>query len=148
MREEFWNLPLDKLTKKEWDALCDRCGKCCLIKLEDEDTSEIVYTRLACKLFDGAKCQCSDYGARFEKVDDCLNLDMTSIAVAEYWLPRSCAYILRYHDRPLPEWHYLISGGFEAMHEGGHSVRGLTQSEELMNDIEDAVPYIDRELGP
>ncbi len=148
MRENFWELPLDELTSKEWEALCDRCGKCCLIKLEDEDTAEIVYTRLACKLFDGKSCQCSNYAKRFDFVDDCLTLDMTSIPASEYWLPKTCAYVLRYHDKALPNWHYLKTGNFDAMHQGRHSVKNLTQSEEIMQDLEDAVPFIDRDLGP
>lgn len=148
MRDQFWQLPLAELTTEEWEALCDRCGKCCLIKLEDEDTGEIAFTSLACKLFDDQKCQCSNYQNRLNFVDDCLVLDMKSIPQSEYWLPKSCAYVLRYHNQPLPDWHYLLQGDFKAMHEGQHSAKGRTQSEELMQELEDAVAYIDRELGP
>ncbi len=147
-REKFWELPLAELSPVEWEALCDRCGKCCLIKLEDEDTGEIVYTRLACKLFDGAKCACADYANRFDVVDDCLNLDRKAIPEAESWLPKTCAYVLRYHNKPLPDWHYLKAGDFAKMYEGNHSVKGKTESEDKMDDLEDAIPYIDRNLGP
>ncbi len=146
MREQFWHLPLNELSKDEWEALCDRCGKCCLIKLEDEDTGEIAFTNLACKLFDSKKCQCADYSKRLGIVDDCLTLDMKSVPEAEYWLPKSCAYVLRFHDKPLPEWHYLIAGGFEAMHTGGHSMKNRTQSEEVISNFDEAVKYIDWEI--
>lgn len=148
MRKGFWEIPLAELDQKEWEALCDRCGKCCLIKLEDEDTGEIAFTRLACKLFDNKTCQCSDYAHRKTKVDDCLTLDMDSIPKAQHWLPRSCAYVLRFEGKPLPQWHYLIAGDFEAMHAGGHSVLGMTQSEDVIDDIEEALEFIDKELGP
>ncbi len=148
MREKFWELPLRELMQDEWEALCDRCGKCCLIKLEDEDTGEIAFTTLACKLFDSEKCQCSNYAYRHDHVSDCLTLNMDSIAGAEYWLPRSCAYVLRYHDQPLPQWHHLRTGSFVAMHRAGKSVISRTTSEEIMVDLEDAVAYIDQDLGP
>ncbi len=148
MREKFWTLPLAELDPEDWEALCDRCGKCCLIKLEDEDTGEVAFTTLACKLFDSKKCQCGNYSDRMNHVDDCLVLDMKSIPKSEYWLPKSCAYVLRYHNQDLPEWHYLLAGGFDAMHKAGHSMKNRTQSEEVIDDVEDAVAYIDWELGP
>lgn len=148
MREKFWELPLDKLEQEEWEALCDRCGKCCLIKLEDEDDGTIAFTRLVCRLFDDKKCQCSNYPKRFDHVSDCLTLNMKTIPDAEYWLPKTCAYVLRYHQKPLPHWHYLLAGNFETMHKSGNSVRHKTVNEDVIDDVEDAIEYIDWELGP
>lgn len=148
MRERFWELPLACLTPDEWEALCDNCGKCCLIKLEDEDTGEIVYTRLACKLFDPERCQCGNYQERQSQVDDCLSLTMNTIPKNENWLPKSCAYVRRFYNQGLPLWHPLLAGDRQAMHEGGHSVRNKTKSEEIIGEIEEAIAYIDRQLGP
>ena len=148
MRENFWELALSELNDAEWEALCDCCGKCCLIKLEDEDTSEIVYTSLACKLFDTGQCACSKYEGRKNIVDDCLQLTIASIPDNKHWLPETCAYIRRFDNKPIPEWHPLITGNETAMHDGQHSVKNRTQSEEIMVELEDAIPFIDRSLGP
>ena len=148
MRDQFWELPLAELTNDEWENLCDRCGKCCLIKLEDEDTNEIVYTSLACKLFDTGTCACSNYIGRKEIVDDCLQLTIEDIPNNRHWLPETCAYIRRFDDKPIADWHPLLNGGEDVMHEGGHSMKNRTQSEEIMVELEDAIPFIDRTLGP
>lgn len=148
MREKFWELPLEKLDQEEWEALCDHCGKCCLIKLEDEDTNEIVYTSLACKLFDAGTCACSNYAGRKAIVEDCLQLTIESIPENRHWLPSSCAYVRRFDGAPIPNWHPLTVGDESAMHAGGHSVINKTQSEEIMVELEDAIEFIDRSLGP
>ena len=148
MREKFWELPLDQLDKAEWEALCDGCGKCCLIKLEDEDTGEIVYTRLACKLFDSKACGCSQYGVRKMLVPDCLQLTLESIPENANWLPSTCAYVRRFQNKALPSWHHLLTGSTKTMHDGAHSVINRTESESVMKELEDAIPYIDRSLGP
>ena len=105
----FWERPLETLEPEEWEALCDGCGRCCLHKLEDEDTGELAFTRLACRLLDCSTGRCSDYAHRAERVPDCLRV--TAQTIAEYdWLPPTCAYRLRHLGQPLPEWHPLISG--------------------------------------
>ncbi|AOZ68797.1 hypothetical protein LPB142_05250 [Rhodobacter xanthinilyticus] len=129
LRPEFWTLPLAKLTPVEWEALCDGCGKCCLNKLEYEDTGELEFTRVACRLLDGETCRCMSYETRHTYVPECVRLTPKTIRKIAYWMPASCAYRLRFEGKPLEEWHYLISGSPETIHEAGQSVRGWTVSE-------------------
>jgi len=125
----FWkNKSLDELTPDEWESLCDGCARCCLIKLEDEDTGDIHLTRLACRLLDPATCRCSDYANRHTIVGDCVAIDADAVRSLS-WLPPTCAYRLRNEGRDLPWWHPLVSGDPETVHEAGISVRGWTQSE-------------------
>ena len=129
MRERFWELPLPRLAPDEWEALCDGCGKCCLNKIEFEDTNELAFTRVACKLLDGDACRCSSYPTRHDYVPDCVVLTPAKIKEVAWWLPVTCAYRLRHEGRPLYDWHHLISGSTETVHEAGVSVRGWTVSE-------------------
>jgi len=139
----FWERPLAELSRPEWEALCDGCGKCCLHKLEDEDSGLIHPTNIACKLLDLRSCRCSSYRARRAFVPDCVRL--TADAVDRLgWLPSTCAYRLRAEGKPLPDWHYLISGDPETVHRAGMSVRGWTISESEAGDIEHHL--VDREL--
>ena len=138
MRTKFWELPLESLDREEWEALCDGCGRCCLHKLEDEDTGEVTETNVACRLLDTQTAQCSNYRHRKAFVPDCLRL--TPAKLAGYtWLPATCAYRLRAAGEPLPEWHYLISGDRDAVHRAGASVRGRVVSEDLAGPIENHV---------
>lgn len=141
MRERFWELPLKQLTGEEWEALCDGCGKCCLNKLEYEDTGDVVFTRVACKLLDGESCRCGSYANRHEFVPECVVLTPRKIRKVGYWLPATCAYRLRHEGKPLYDWHYLISGDPESIHRAGASVRGWTVNELEVgeNDWEDHV---------
>jgi uncharacterized cysteine cluster protein YcgN (CxxCxxCC family) len=141
LRAEFWTLPLDRLTPDEWEALCDGCGKCCLNKLEYEDTGELEFTRVSCRLLDGQTCRCSKYETRRDYVPECVQLTPKSIREIAYWMPRSCAYRLRFEGKPLESWHYLISGSYETVHEAGISVRGWTVSETTVPE-EDWDQYI------
>ncbi|GKR07967.1 hypothetical protein KAM463_35320 [Aeromonas caviae] len=106
----FWQAKsLQQMTMTEWESLCDGCGKCCLNKLIDEDTEELVFTNVACNLLNTKTCQCSDYGNRFKKEPDCLQI--THDKIAEFnWLPSTCAYRLLAEGQGLPEWHPLITG--------------------------------------
>jgi len=114
MPPPFWERPLETLDGQEWEALCDGCGRCCLHKLEDEDTGEIVHTWLACRLLDCDTGRCSDYANRIRQVPDCLQVNIRT--VAEYdWLPPTCAYRLRFLGEALPDWHPLISGNPETV---------------------------------
>jgi uncharacterized protein len=126
----FWErFGLDELTTAEWEALCDGCGRCCLNKLEDEDTGEIAFTRVACRLLDGDTCRCAQYPIRKRFVPDCVVLTPDTLADVAYWMPATCAYRLLHEGKPLREWHPLVSGDPEAVHRAGISVRGWTVPE-------------------
>jgi hypothetical protein len=133
--QPFWEKPLRELTRAEWEALCDGCGKCCLHKMEDEATGEIYGTNVSCKLLDRHSCRCSNYRERRAFVPDCVRLT-PELAGKLSWLPSTCAYRLRSEGKPLPEWHYLVSGDRETVHEAGMSVRGWTVSETEAGDLE------------
>jgi uncharacterized cysteine cluster protein YcgN (CxxCxxCC family) len=143
MTEPFWQKPLQELNPAEWEALCDGCGKCCLHKAEDADTGIIWPTNIACKLLDRHSCQCSNYKGRKTFVPDCVRLTLDNVETLS-WLPSTCAYRLRAAGKPLPDWHYLISGDRETVHEAGMSVRGWTVAEDQAGDYEHHL--IDRDL--
>ena len=125
----FWKTKrLDEMTRDEWESVCDGCGRCCLLKLEDEDTAEIVYTRLACKLLDIGSCRCGDYDNRHAKVPDCVELTPQSAGTLA-WLPSTCGYRLLANGDDLAWWHPLVSGSADTVHEAGISVREFAVSE-------------------
>lgn len=126
----YWEAkPLEALTQEEWESLCDGCGRCCLVKLEDEDTGKVHFTDVACRLFDADSCRCGDYLQRRRKVKDCLKLT-PDLVRALGWLPPTCAYRLRAEGRRLRWWHPLVSGSAETVHEAGISVRGRVAASE------------------
>ena len=126
----FWEKkPLAKMSKAEWETLCDGCGKCCLNKLEDDDTGEVVLTRVACRLLDDATCRCAHYDTRHQFVPDCIVLSPKNLPDNLYWMPETCAYKLLHNGQPLANWHPLISGSPDTVHNAGVSVQGLTVSE-------------------
>jgi uncharacterized protein len=134
--DRFWETtPLSKLDRGQWEALCDGCGKCCLHKLEDDVTGEMFPTNVACRLLDRRMGQCSDYKHRHAFVPDCVRLTPAKLDELE-WLPKTCAYRLRHEGKPLPDWHYLVSGDRESVHVAGQSVRGWTISEVDAGDLE------------
>jgi uncharacterized protein len=134
----FWeNKTLAELSEAEWEALCDGCGRCCLHKLEDEDTGEILFTRIACKLLDIDSCRCSDYSGRRTLVPECIG--MRQGFTQFHWLPITCAYRLREEGQPLPPWHPLVSGNPETVHTGGVSVRTFAIPESETEDPEEHV---------
>ena len=132
---EFWKRkPLKSLTSEEWEALCDGCGKCCLNKLEDEDTGEVALTRIACRLLDDQSCKCGQYPIRHQFIPDCIVLKPSNIDENAYWMPKTCAYRLLWSGQPLFDWHPLISGNPETVHTANISVRGMTLSEFDINE--------------
>lgn len=140
---QFWNdTPLEKLDRAQWEALCDGCGKCCIHKLEDEETGELHPTNVACRLLDRRSGQCANYRHRHAFVPECIRLTPKRLREID-WLPSSCAYVLRSEGKPLPDWHYLVSGSRDSIHEAGKSVRGWTISEDDAGELE--FHLIDRE---
>ncbi|MDR0807593.1 MAG: YcgN family cysteine cluster protein [Gemmobacter sp.] len=130
LRPRFWEtVPLKQMTAPEWEALCDGCGRCCLNKIEYEDTGEIEYTSVACRLLDGETCRCTQYPIRKQFVPDCVQLTPKALPQIAYWMPRSCAYRLLYEGKPLPHWHPLLTGDPETVHRAGISMRGRTVPE-------------------
>lgn len=131
--ERFWeDKTLAELDAGEWEALCDGCGRCCLLKLEDADSGEIAYTGIACRLLDIRRCRCRDYQHRQRRVPDCQGLNPVNVPVTD-WLPDTCAYRLRAAGKPLPDWHPLISGDPDSVHAAGISVRDRVVSEEFVH---------------
>lgn len=144
MSARFWeDVPLAELDRGQWEALCDGCGKCCLHKLEDEETGELFATNVACRLLDRATAQCSDYRHRRAFVPDCVRLTPGNVRSID-WLPSTCAYRLRAEGKPLPDWHYLVCGDREAVRRAGQSVAGWTISETDAGELEHHM--IDRPL--
>lgn len=130
LKDRFWERkPLSKMSQREWEALCDGCGKCCLNKLEDEDTGEVALTRIACRLLDDDTCRCAHYENRHQFVPDCIVLRPDNLDTHAYWMPDTCAYRLLWQGNPLPDWHPLITGSAQSVHDAGISVRGITLSE-------------------
>ena len=126
----FWeSKKLQEMTQREWESLCDGCGRCCLVKLEDEDTGEIYTTDVSCKLLNCQTCRCKNYSNRHEIVDDCIKLDPGNVTELG-WLPATCAYRLVWEEKPLEDWHPLVSGSKDTVHEAGISVRGRVTSED------------------
>lgn len=122
--EQWWQAGLKNLSPEQWEQLCDGCGLCCLHKLEDEETGELHYTRLACDLLNIKTCECSDYSQRFKKVPACLKLTPSNYPTMLPWLPSSCAYKRVAEGKALPQWHHLITGDKTTMHRLGLSVSG------------------------
>lgn len=142
MSEPFWRTKsLVEMTADEWESLCDGCGRCCLVKLEDEDTGEIHSTDIACRLFDEGTCRCADYPNRSQKVPDCVRLTPEVVPTLG-WLPVTCGYRLVAQKQDLPWWHPLVSGRAETVVEAGISVLGKTAGLEDDFTMDETVAHI------
>lgn len=137
----FWQLPLDQLTPVEWEQLCDGCGRCCLHKLEDEDSGEVYYTRVACSRLDIDACRCTAYAERAQAEPECAVISRDNIDTLDY-LPESCAYRLRRAGLPLPPWHPLLSGDPASVHRAGISVRHYALPLSAVPDPDDLEDFI------
>lgn len=138
----FWRRKaLEEMTPGEWESLCDGCGRCCLVKLEDEDSGEILFTDVGCTLLDGTSCRCRNYPQRQSIVPDCVRLTPDVVRTLT-WLPPTCAYRLVREGSDLYWWHPLVSGDPETVHAAGVSVRGRLSASEDDVSLEDIVDYI------
>ena len=131
--ESFWlTTPLEQMNDVQWESLCDGCGLCCLVKIEDEDSDEVFNTSVCCRLLDTESCRCKDYDNRFKEAPMCTKLTRENLSTMT-WLPQTCAYVRLANNVALPEWHYLLSGDRNAVHEAGVSAKWFAQSEEYIH---------------
>ncbi len=129
----FWvNKTLQQMTADEWESLCDGCGLCCLVKIEDEDTGEVFNTTVSCKQLDIKSCRCRDYVNRLNDVPMCIQLTSDNLQQLD-WLPKSCAYRCLADGRDLPQWHPLVTGDRNSVHDSGISAKWFAQSEEYVH---------------
>ncbi|NOQ16503.1 MAG: YcgN family cysteine cluster protein [Methyloprofundus sp.] len=135
----FWKTKkLSEMTTVEWESLCDGCAKCCLNKLEDEDSGDIFFTSVVCDLIDLDTCQCTQYTERTHLVPDCIDLKQHDFA--EYnWLPATCAYRLLSDGKDLPNWHPLVSGTQDSVKDAGVSISSFAMKESQVNDLEEHI---------
>lgn len=140
---KFWEtLSLAQMSRAQWESLCDSCGRCCLHKLEDEDTGDIYFTDVVCRYLNEQTCQCPHYSNRQEFVPDCLTID-PDWGDKFNWLPSTCAYRLLHEGKPLFDWHPLISKDPQSVHLAGISVRGRTFSDDKIKEKEIELHMID-----
>ncbi len=133
----FWReKPLEKMNRQEWESLCDGCGKCCLHKLEDDETGEIHYTNVACRFLDPETIKCGKYITRQRYVGNCVVMTADLLDKLP-WMPSTCAYRLLYEGKELPQWHPLVAGDDNAIHAAGASVKGRVVDERVAGDFED-----------
>ena len=134
LRDKFWErFTLQELSEREWEELCDGCGRCCLLKLETPDTDSALYTCVSCRLLDTSNCRCKHYQARTKIVSDCIDLNADTIAGIANWMPATCAYRLLHEGKPLHGWHHLVSGDRDSVHREGISVSSFAIPETEVN---------------
>ncbi|WP_426167023.1 YcgN family cysteine cluster protein [Sandarakinorhabdus sp. DWP1-3-1] len=132
----FWEtVPLNRMSREQWESLCDGCGKCCVHKLEDDETGKIYPTNVACRLLDPTTAKCKDYPNRRAHVPECVRLTPAKLDTID-WLPDSCGYLRVHRGQGLAAWHPLLSGDADSVHRAGISVRGKTVSEDVVGDLE------------
>jgi uncharacterized cysteine cluster protein YcgN (CxxCxxCC family) len=129
MFNEFWkNKSLCEMNEDEWELICDHCGRCCLIKLQDVDTNKVFYTNVACQLLNPITCLCTAYNKRKKIIKSCLDLSPEVVPDLD-WLPDTCAYKRLAHGKDLDWWHPLISGNMNSVVKAGISISGKVISE-------------------
>jgi hypothetical protein len=137
-KKPFWKTKkLSEMTLEEWESLCDGCGICCLYKLEDEESGQVDLTNVACRFLDLKTCVCALYAERKSAMPTCIKLTPSKVEKLK-WLPETCAYRLILEGKPLPDWHPLVSGDPQSVHEAGISVKGkvVSETEADMNHLE------------
>ena len=135
----FWEtVPLDRMSREQWESLCDGCGKCCVHKLEDDETGEIFPTNVGCRLLDVRTARCKDYPNRRAHVPECVRLTPAKLETID-WLPSSCAYLRVHRGQGLADWHPLISGDPDTVRRAGISVAGRIVSEDDVGDLENHI---------
>ena len=140
--ERFWeNKKLSEMSTTEWEQLCDGCGKCCVHKLQDDETEEVFFTSVACELFNPMTCKCSDYSNRINKVSMCIQVSLDTPNIFD-WLPKSCSYKLLSDGEKLPQWHHLLTGKRESIHEENESVLGKVILESELDEDESLEDYV------
>ena len=141
MGNNFWERKnLIDMNENEWESLCDKCGKCCVIKLEDFDTQEVHYTNVSCKLLCEKSASCKDYENRKSIVPDCIILSPDNLKDLK-WMPKTCAYKLLNEGKNLPYWHPLLSGNDKEIVNSGNSVKNRVTNENEIK-IKDLPDYI------
>jgi uncharacterized cysteine cluster protein YcgN (CxxCxxCC family) len=139
MKEPFWKAKsFSEMNEQEWESLCDGCAKCCLVKLEDEETNELHYTNVVCDLLDLESCSCTKYMERTRLVPECLKLTPQHLGKLA-WMPETCAYRLLSEGKELSSWHPLVSGNSDSVHNAGVSVRAYAMHESDVEDLEDHI---------
>jgi uncharacterized cysteine cluster protein YcgN (CxxCxxCC family) len=140
MTDPFWETkPLTKMTDAEWESLCDGCGRCCLVLLDEEDTGRLYQTNVACKLFDVKKRRCTDYANRSKRVKDCVTLTPGNSGALD-WMPESCAYRRLARGEGLPDWHPLLTGAKKSVEDAGVAVMNAVSETKV--DPEDIWDYV------
>ena len=142
MDKPFWqSKSLFEMSTDEWEALCDGCAKCCLVQLEDEESGQLVFTDVACDLLNAASCRCSDYPNRSRRVPTCMTMNRENVVHCAEFAPPSCSYRLLLENKPLPEWHHLLTGDTQSIHRAGASVQGRIRFHHEVDDdrLEDFV---------
>lgn len=144
--KNFWeNKELSDMSLDEWEALCDGCGICCLYKIDDVDSGDVLLTNVACRFLDLDTCSCNLYDDRISAMPTCIKLTPSKVENLS-WLPDTCAYRLILKGKPLPNWHPLVCGDQNAIHGAGISVLGkiVGESSIIMEDLED---YVTKDLN-
>lgn len=143
----FWETKtLVQMNHEEWESLCDSCALCCLVKIEDEDTGKVYNTTVACKQLAIETCRCRDYKNRLKKAPMCIQLTLENLPAFD-WLPETCAYRRLLKGEQLPEWHPLVTGRCDSVHNAGISVKWFALSEEYVHpdQLEDFVILSDEQ---
>lgn len=87
-----------------WEALCQRCGRCCYEKIDYRD--KIYITNIPCEYLDPVTKQCRVYPERCRRKEGCVVL--TPEIVAMEVLPKGCAYVRHIENYSSPlDWEEL-----------------------------------------